>query len=452
MTSLSKLAAASAVAVALAGTGMPASAAVLGGAGEALLVPLAVWNGGRFSDDACYDGNINTICDLTKGYTPANDTVFEVWVPSFIGQDAIPNIYTAANTTPTATGAQNVPPGAAVNWHWFDERGNLIKGGSIPVVPDQIVQISLTEAAGGLGEATPGYMVFTTDRGNNQGDTGATFAFFANAFITGALSIDRPDDRPFLGIGFPLVGGTIPVLAMNDAADAPTTANCPPPTALDRVTYDNQVPCLVSPNASGFRPSNGDGLASDFIFDLALSDRYANTIHVIWFDQNPDRKQKDGSDWPDGDIARTFDGVYPNNLLNSTSDQATVRVYNTQGQLTGGTSVVLPNRLNVLWIPPVWDENPDTLFFINEPFAWTTATLALPFILNPATELPFPAFASYSVNEYVDSGNNTAETAGFAFAIKYSTLLVQNDNGILPDIDAIVSLIEVSLGHDRGNF
>lgn len=451
MTSFSKLAAASAVALTLAGTGMPASAAVLGGAGEALLVPLAVWNGGRFSDDNCYDGDINTFCDLTKGYTPAMDTVFEIWVPSQIGQDAIPNIYTAVHTTPSPAGGQNVPAGAAVRWYWYDERGNLLKNGQIPVVPDQVVQVSLTAAAAGLGESTPGYMVFTTDRGNNQGSTGASFAFFANAWLTGAFSIDRPDDRPFPGVGFPLIGGSIPVLAMNDGPDAATNANCPPPSADDRVTYDNQAPCLVSPTASGFRPGNGDGLASDFVFDLALSDRYANTMHVIWFDQNPDRKQKDGSDWPDGNVARTFDGTYPNNQLNSTSDQATVRVYNTQGQLTGGTSVRLPNRLNVLWIPPAWDENPNTLFFINEPFAWTTQTLSLPFVIDPVTELPLPAFASYSVNEYIDSGDGTAETAGIAFAIKYSALLVQNDVAE-PDVDAVVALIETSLGHDRGNF
>jgi len=456
MTRFSKLAAASAAACTLAGAGIPAaSAAVLGGAGEALLVPLAVWAPGRFSDPNCSDDDFTTICRLNQGYTPAVDTIFEVWIPEQVGQEAIPNNYTAIHTTPTAIGG--APPTNTVNWFWFGKRGELLDRGTVVVGPDVVAQISLTEVAGGQDAGEPGYMVFTTDQSSNNSQSGANFAFFANAWITGGLSFDQPVPTfPFFtGIGFPFIGGTIPVLAMNDGPDAPAgTAVCPPPSPQDRVTYSGQVPCLVSPSASGFRPGNGNGLQSTFVFDLALSDRYSNTIHVIWFDQNPDKNQVNGNPWPGNVPSETFGNVYPDNLLQFAGDTAQIEVFNTTGFLPQGASVDLPNRLNVLWIPPANETDPDNLAFINQPFEWVTDTLILPFINDPAViDFIRPGFASYTIDEYVDSGPNAngAEIAMFAFALKYSALAVNND-AVNPDIDAIFFMVETSLGHDRGNF
>jgi hypothetical protein len=423
---------------------------VLGGAGEALLVPLAVWNGGRFSDDDCYDQSLDTICDFWNGYTPSVDTIIEVWIPQQMGQDAIPNNYTAVNTTnpPPFT----TPTDARVNWFWFDERGVKRAEGDLLLQPDQVAQISLTEALNGRQEGKAGYMVFTSNTDTNASAGQGNFAFFANAWITGALTFDRPQNRPFVGIGFPLIGATIPVLAMNDGPDSPRAPgqSCPSPTASDRVTYAaGQTPCLVSPAASGFRPGNNNGQQNTFVFDLALSDRYSNTIHVIWFDQNLDRP------FSSPEQRRTFGGVYPNNLIDASSDVADVKVFNTTAFPSGaGSSVELPNRLNVIWIPPAYDEDPDNLAFINEPFNWTTGVLTLPLVNDPAiNDTLQTGFASYTIDEYVDSGQPVGpEIAGFAFAIKYSGLLVDNEDLEANDPDAIVLMIESSLGHDRGNY
>ncbi len=85
------------------------------------------------------------------------------------------------------------------------------------------MQISWTEDANGQLENEPGYMVIA----NESQVTGRRqkFSFFGNAWLTGAIHFDPADNRDVIGIGFPLIGGTIPVLGMNDGADGPITAD-----------------------------------------------------------------------------------------------------------------------------------------------------------------------------------------------------------------------------------
>ncbi len=93
MRKLNKLAAA--VAIVLAGSSVPAGAAVLGGAGEALLIPLVVWSGGNFNDPECDADSRGPATVTGHRLHAAVDTVIELWIPGAVGFDDIPNIYTA---------------------------------------------------------------------------------------------------------------------------------------------------------------------------------------------------------------------------------------------------------------------------------------------------------------------------------------------------------------------
>ena len=451
-----KLALASAVTTGLAGAALPASAAVLGGAGEALLIPLVVWSGGSFNDPNCDRPNPDfpgPIACINSGYTPAVDTLIEVWVPGSVGWDDIPNIYTAQHTTPTNGTAPFYPdtalsppdqdllspvPGVAqISWFWFDERSVIRDSGTQNVTPNDVVQISWTQQAQGSHEDDPGYMVIVNTAARNGSE--ALFSMFGNAWITGAIHFDPPDQRPFpSGIGFPLIGGSIPVLAMNDGADGPNvpTTNCAHPRLEDSVKYRGGRPCAVSPVVSGFRTNRSDGNEDLFAWDMTMSNRLLPTIHVVWVDQNLD------------DTA-AIDAKYPGNSA-FPSPLATVDVYDLD-ELSEDVTVALPNELNVLWIPPAWETEPTILAPWNQPFQWTTdvAWMPAPTNQNPASVLT-SGFAHYIIDEYIDTNVGVPESSAFAFAIKIDGGFVSNDPLVLPD--AFVLMLETSLGHDLGTF
>jgi len=476
MRKLNKLAAA--VAIVLAGSSVPAGAAVLGGAGEALLIPLVVWSGGNFNDPKCdaYLSGPNPVfppapadCNLGLGYTPAVDTVVEVWIPASIGYDAIPNIYTASNTTPTwgpplnqakpngsiPTETQMTPAdpellsqaGPAIHWYWFDKRSQHLADRSVSVTPNDVVQLSWTELADGAFENSAGYMVIGNESAAN-GDA-ATFSIFGNAWITGALHFTGAQDRNLLGVGFPLIGGSIPVLAMTDGVDGPDVGvKCAQPSADDSVKYHRGVPCAVSPLVSGFRTGRSDGDTDIFAWDMALSNRMLPTIQVIWMDHNLDSGPLINAAYPAQPLA------IPPFAANTGSPTPLVQyeVFDLD-ELSCSSSVTLPNEVNALWIPPVY-EHGDPLSAVdwwNQPFAWTSYT-DLCSVTDQNPMAPFTAgFVRYIMDEYIDNDINAAQSAGFAFSIKIDGMLVNNDSlNFVPE--ALVLMLETSLGHDLGTF
>jgi hypothetical protein len=438
----------------LAGSSIPAGAAVLGGAGEALLIPLVVWSGGDFNDKRCdawiaangnpFNADPVTECDVFAGYTPAVDTLIELWVPGSVGFDDIPNIYTARNTTPTNVPSALTPAdpaltggGGRVHWYFFNKRSVEVADGIIPVTPNDGVLISWTEAANGQYENQAGYMVIANESARNG--TAATFSFFGNAWLVGALHLDPADNRRIPGIGLPLVGSTIPVLGMNDGVDGPVTPGntCAQPDVLDSVKYRGGIPCAVSPLIAGFRTNRSNGVYDFFAMDLALSNRLVPTIHVIWSDQNLNN-------------TAAINKAYPGNTA-VPNPIARVDVYD-MDELSCSTTVRLPNELNTLWIPPAYETNELTLKLWNQPFKWMTNTDLLCVVSdqNPAS-LITAGFVQYSIDEYIDTGVGKAESSMFAFGIKLDGALVNNDAlPLLPD--AIVLMLESTLGHDLGTF
>jgi len=462
-TRLKKLALATAVTAGLAGASLPAHSMVLGAAGEALLVPLVVWSGGTY----WVDGGTLTDQGIPRGYTPAVDTIIEVLVPGSIGFDAVPNIFTAMHTTPTNTPTSLKPsdpdlalyPGGSppndtgisvIHWYWFDKRSIERASDDIPVTADQVVQISWTQAAYGRFENEPGYMIIA----NESARTGnaAQFSMFGNAWLTGAFHFDpverSTDNNPDaasqidFGIGFPMVGASIPVLPMSDGADSSSEH----PNAQDSVKYWGGSPAEASPVIAGMRTNRSDGQPDGFAFDLSLSDRRVPTIHVIWFDQNLNNQSEDGEP--------TISELYPTNTARI-SDRANTDTFDDQENSCNGT-VTLPNELNVVWIPAAYETDPSDLDFINEPFLWATQTQLYCVVADPTNTrgLPYAAenrgFVQYRMREYLDTAVGFAESSMVAFSIKVDGALVSNDVGATPD--AAVILLESALGHDLGTF
>jgi hypothetical protein len=427
----------------MAGTALPASAAVVASASEALLVPLTVWSRGGYNDPN----------DPTQGYTPAVDTLIELVIPASVGFDDVPNIYTARHTTPTNILPTALTPGdpdlnrnfisddlstSYVHWYWFNKRSKHLLNGKVKVSMNDVVQLSWTELAGGAFNNEPGYMVIANDSAKNGSE--AVFSMFGNAWITGAIHVDdlfRTEGAE--GIGFPLIGGSIPVLGMNDGADGPIVGSqCPQPTIFDSVKYKGGVPCGVSPLIAGFRTNRSDGAYDLFAFDVTLSNRIVPTIQVIWFDQNLNDR-------------RAINAQYPGNLA-VPNPLAQVEVYDVD-ENSCSTSINLPNELNVVWIPPAWEDPDRPLHPWNQPFAWTTKTDRLCVASGEDVGLG-PLFSSgfvqYKMDEYIDTNVDRAESAAYAFSIKVDGGWV-SDNPLEID-DTFVMMLESSLGHDLGTF
>lgn len=252
-----KLAVAGAVSTAL-GMGGLAHASMEGVVGEAFLIPLVTYG-------------VNT-----AGLLDTN-TIISVYAPGIVGQDTIPNDYTARNTT--NGGAYTHPTGTVgtgYHWFYFDPRSvHIFDAGSTLTANDlDIVDWATTAGTLGLAPGGVGYMIIAND-GARQGDA-ATMAMVVEASlllnITGAQEAIR-----------------IPTYAMSDGVDG--TA----PRIGDECVYDSRIP-TCSPLISGIRFNNGDGNPNkDAIFQLYVNrDRNvdgtadAEDLHVIWFDRNDD--------------------------------------------------------------------------------------------------------------------------------------------------------------------
>jgi hypothetical protein len=257
-----KLAVATAVTAAMAGLSLPAQAIVTGIAGEALLVPLTIWDN---TDDL--------------------NTLIEIEVPANIGWEGVANTWMAPNTTPIdpLTGPDDFKPSAfpekvvvvdgdggsrnlsAIHWFVFNRKSEHVYNDKIAVTPNDVVQVNYKEAVGGDLEGEPTYMVFTTEASYRKPSEGATFAMFGDAWLV--------NDN-----GFQV---EIPVLPMSDGPDKTDY-----PVYDDHVVYKSGWPD-VSPLASGNLLNYADGnFGGAIVFDVPLSTPGSLTYHVLWRDMN----------------------------------------------------------------------------------------------------------------------------------------------------------------------
>jgi hypothetical protein len=257
-----KLAVATAVTAAMAGVSLPAQAIVTGIAGEALLVPLTIWD----SVD-----NLNTL--------------IEIEVPANIGWEGVANTWMAPYTTPIdpLTGPDDFKPSAfpekvvvvggdggsrnlsAIHWFVFNRKSEHVFNDKLPVTPNDVVQVNFRDVMGGNLRGEPTYMVFVNEVSYRKPQEGAAFAMFGDAWLV--------NDR-----GFQV---EIPVLPMSDGPDKTKY-----PVYEDHVVYASGYPD-VSPLASGnlLNFANGE-FGGAIVFDVPLSTEGNLTYHVLWRDMN----------------------------------------------------------------------------------------------------------------------------------------------------------------------
>jgi hypothetical protein len=168
-----KLAVATAVTAAMAGVTLPAQAIVTGIAGEALLVPLTIWDENRNGEDL--------------------NTLIEIEVPASVGWEAVAHGWMAPHTTPinplvdpekyspdafkSVEGAG--PKVASIHWFVFDKYSAHKKNDVIKVTPNDVVQINFADLMGGALEGIPTYMVFVNESSYAFPEKGATFPCLA---------------------------------------------------------------------------------------------------------------------------------------------------------------------------------------------------------------------------------------------------------------------------------
>lgn len=252
MKPLLKKAALSAVAAGvLTGVSMDASAIITGAVGEALLVPLVVAGDGV-------------------------NTVITVVTPSVVGNDTVPNYFTAPNTTPGA----GVFPGnkGTIHWYFFDYKSVHVVNKPVPVTPDDHTTIDWSKEVIGSLRNQPGYLVIANETARPEGGE-ASFDMYGDAQLILESPVTAVAD--------------IPVLPMSDGVDATPCV----PVMDNQVCYTganaNRVPSDVSPLAAGVRLNWQDGVVDALtLIDLDLN-KQNDTVHVLWLDGN---YEKDGYD------------------------------------------------------------------------------------------------------------------------------------------------------------
>ena len=390
-TKFKKLALSAGIAAALSVVSLPSHAIIEGVAGEALLVPLAIY------DDVAL---VNTIVELT--------------VPGSVGLDTIPNNFTASHSTPTGTAMTFNNPNlnvqkwttagtSGIHWYFFDNRSHHRANGPIPVTADDLVLFDWGQHVRSGGNAlnqVPGYLVFGTEKARLQNGSvagshaAADFSFFGDAY----LITTNPAIPEFLGI----VDAKIPVLPMNDGADAPGQTKV---TVDNQVLYESNLVHDVSPLISGMRTVWSDGVPNITVFDLSLGERQYPTLHVFWNDHN-------------GDYTVNVD-VFDDSENSCSS------------------SIPLPDEVNVVWVSPT------TQWFMAP--TWDhlqTTQLCYPNGIDH--DSTHPGFVRYQIPEQGDTNIGVPEQAAVAFSILWQHTRTR---GILDTVP-----VETSLGHERGKF
>jgi hypothetical protein len=388
-----KIALATAVSAAMAGMSLPAQAIVTGVAGDALLVPLVVWE--------------NTDIDQLN-------TLIEIEIPSDIGHEDVANIYTAPNTTDpndlvmaydeavfqksSADGFDR--PYNAIHWFWFNHRSVHQRDLMVPVTPNDIVQINWREASGEDFEGALGYMLIV----NEAATTGASaqFPMFGTAWLVNNQNSE--------------IEAEIPVLPLADGEDVTTF-----PVWGNHVIYDGGIPSEVSPLASGMLLNYADGKLGDFaVFDMVLADLDEKAYHVIWLDDNRGAQ----------------------NAVGGYGYTVNVDIFDSE-ERECSTTVNLPHELNVICITeeeecPTWSSTGE---LDRQPGAiQETEDLPVTAAINLCApgEVGDPdGYVQYQLKEILDRGSKEAETAGVAFSIlETRTVGELNDDDIDRDTAA----------------
>lgn len=453
MTNTKKLLLASGVAAALAGASMPSYAIIEGAAGEALLVPFVLYtnpNGGGVIPPVIVDLSV-----------PSINTIITVTTPSAIGRDTIPNYFTAPSTTPTNPGppvTSDTDPDLTtilsgderdyVNYlhvFFFNAKSVEQLNFRVPTSADDLTIINwgdVVEQQASYLNGVKGYIVITNDKAEKNGNgwgwrDAARFDMFGDAFMIWPSNIGLIDSK-------------IPVLPMSDGADEPGVTV---PSTPNNVIFDNSGSIIAaSPLTSGMRTnlSNGNGLNDYTLFDLTMSNRFAPTLHVIWVDEN----------------------------INQAN---TAYVFNDVEQ---DCSMTLPitNELNVYWtsIPTFW---PGAECYIDpisgqtvpdpaDPTKCTPGLLPEMKWLDQVTELCYPhgkvivgadffksdifypGFVRFKINEYIDTGKGTPDSAAVAFSIQLQVDVLDAERRNLINLNVLPTVlpVETALGHERGQF
>lgn len=404
-----KLAVATAVTAAMAGLSLPAQAKVTGIAGEALLVPLVIWD----------DDRPNPGFDL--------NTLIEIEVPASIGWEAVANTWTAMHSTPTfdpLKGVDNfdkavwteVVAGGNTTWvnkiHWFvyDKYSQEVANDEFKITPDDVYQINFRDLMGGDGEGVPFYMVFVNEGSYQNPAQGAKFSMFGDAWL-----VNGPNGNMQI---------QIPVLPMNDGPD--TTAY---PVFADNVVYPGGGFPLVSPFAAGnlMNYANGE-FGGVSVFDVPLSTPNDVTYHVLWRDMN----------WPYLDpttgLVRVILGdpdMNPN-----ASPVVNLEIYDSEERACSDT-IELENELEIICWDPTGGKGDTECGWTKGLLPSTVEKLATCW----TDETNANGFVSYRFPEWIDRNSKSPETAGLMFSIMSRTIGVGTDNDIAN---------ELALGRFRG--
>jgi hypothetical protein len=388
-----KIALATAVSAAMAGMSLPAQAIVTGVAGDALLVPLVVWE--------------NTDIDQLN-------TLIEIEIPSDIGHEDVANIYTAPNTTDPNDLVMAYDPAVfqkssadgfdrpynAIHWFWFNHRSVHQRDLMVPVTPNDIVQINWREASGEDFEGALGYMVIV----NEAATTGASaqFPMFGTAWLVNNQNSE--------------IEAEIPVLPLADGKDDTTF-----PVWGNHVIYDGGIPSEVSPLASGMLLNYADDKLGDFaVFDMVLADLDEKAYHVIWLDDNRGAQ----------------------NQVGGYSYTVNVDIFDSE-ERECSTTVNLPHELNVICITedekcPTWSSTGE--LYMQPGAIQETEDLPVTAAINLCApgEVGNPdGYVQYQLKEILDRGSKEAETAGVAFSIlETRTVGELNDDDIDRDTAA----------------
>jgi hypothetical protein len=401
-----KLAVATAVTAAMAGLSLPAQAIVTGIAGEALLVPLTIWDDDR--PDPGFDLN----------------TLIEIEVPASVGWEGVANIWMAPHTTPInpLVDPDKYDPAAFVSveevgskvaflhWFVFNKYSEHLKNDVIKVTPNDVEQINFRDLMGGDLEGVPTYMVIVNDASFKAPENGAKFAMFGDAWLvngpTGTMQVQ------------------IPVLPMSDGPD--TTDR---PVYADHVVYPEGLP-VASPLASGNLMNYADGIFQGrSVFDVPLSTPSDLTYHVLWRDMNVPGVDDDG-------VAIVVDILLDGILNPRATSQVDLMVFDSEEKGCSDT-IYLETELEIIcWDPTKTSSNSDC--------GWNDGLL-------PSTEEKLSTckvdendadgFVSYRFPELIDGGSRSPETSGVMFAIMNRTIGTDDDNDIVT---------EMALGRYRG--
>ena len=411
-----KLALAAGITAALGGVSMPTHAIIQGSAGEALLVPLVVYD---------------TVNHLATGADTVN-TIIELTIPGTVGLDTVPNHYTASHTTPQYV--QTIPPTIPpvlgglgyvnpaltpndIHWYFFNAKSEHVLNGSIPVSPDLFYtfnwgDVVLQKDPSLIG--VKGYLIFGTHKA--QSHAAADFSFFGEAHL-----VFTPTELIRTPTELTRVATDIPVLPLNDGVDTPAQMASQRPTVDNQVIYNAAgIPSQASPLISGMRTNWSDGIQNITAFDLTLSDRRLPTLHVFWNDVNLDKQKTIGTTVPPligGPVASY--NVYDDNEVSCSG------------------SIDLPHELNVFWVSP------------------TALQTSSPHWVDHAFDLCYPSsdahvnggFVQYIINEWIDTNSDVPESSAVAFSI---TLTDPSSASSFPTIG--VPTMNTDLGHELGKF